>query len=338
MRSTWEALAEDARWAPSPHNTQPTRLRVIDRDRAELCFLPDRGLPVADPEGRFTYLTFGIVAETIRIAAHARGHELEIAYVDGPLYDGPPGELRKVADLRLVPQTRPVADLDPALIRRRRTNRRPYDSRPVPPHVLAELRAEAGRFGHAFNVSTDRRAIRWVKELNRDALYHDLQHDPYRKELATWLRYSEREAQHTGDGLSPDALGLPGWLLKGVMRHHRLFTAPGVNQLTQQLYLRTMAGISTVGWLQGDFVDAGDWTRAGHLMLRLWLILTEHGIDWQPYGSIVTNDAARSSMVAKFGMEEGPAGRDMVWLLVRMGYSRQKPAASKRLPLSEVVQ
>lgn len=100
--------------------------------------------------------------------------------------------------------------------------------------------------------------------------------------------------------------------------------------------MRTMSGISTVGWLQGHFRDPDEWITAGRLMMRLWLILTRHGIEWQPYGSIITNDASRAAMVKKFGMSEGESGRDMVWLLVRMGYSDHEPAGSARLPLSEV--
>ncbi|MEX2621330.1 MAG: hypothetical protein WD250_14040 [Egibacteraceae bacterium] len=336
--SMWSELAEYARRAPSPHNTQPTRLRVLDRERAHLLFVTERGLPVGDLEGRFACVTCGIVVESLRIAAHARGYALEAEYTGGPLYEERPDGLRKVADLRLVPRGHQIDDLDPALLHRRRTNRQPYNDRPIPAAVIGQLREEAARHGHTFTVSVDPMAVRWVKELNRDALYHDLEHDRFRQELGSWLRYSQRQARQAGDGLSPGALVLPGWLLQGFMRYHRLFSAPVVKQLTQRVYMRTMTGISTVGWLQGSFVDAEDWIGAGHLMLRLWLILTEHGIDWQPYGSIITNEEFRGSMVDKFGMREGEGGRDMVWLLVRMGYSDHEPVPSERLPLSAVIQ
>lgn len=332
----WEQLADYARWAPSPHNTQPTRLKVVDGQRATLLFVPNRGLPVGDPRGRFTYLTFGIVVETMRIAAHARGYELECTYGSGPLYGHGDAPLA-VADLRLVPAGGPIDDLDPGLLLRRRTNRLPYDDRPVAPEIVARLRDEARRAGHAFDVATDPAAIRWVKELNRDALYHDLEHRAFRDELASWLRFTAAEAHRRRDGLSAEALAMPGWLLRAFFRHHRLFTAPGLKQLTQQVYLRTMTGIPTVGWVQGNFVDERDWTRAGELMLRLWLLLTQAGVEWQPYGSVITNDAARSAMVEKFGFAEGAEGRDMVWLLVRLGHSTQEPVRSERHNLSEVL-
>lgn len=333
----WTDLAQYARWAPSPHNTQPTRLHVVDEHHAEVHFVPARGLPVGDPRGRFTYLTFGIFSEYLRIAAHARSYELEVSYAGEPLYSPDDDRPRKVADVRLVPQPDVIPDLDPSLILRRRTNRQPYDGRPVASQVIADLRDEARRFGHTFDASSDPSAVRWVKEVNRDALYHDLEQDAYRRELATWLRYSGAEAQRRRDGLSAPALAMPGWLLRGVMRHHRLLTAPVVRQLTQQVYLRTMTGISTVAWIKGDFVDVADWTRAGHLMARLWLMLTERGVDWHPYGSVITTDSARAAMVDKLAICEGDGGRDMTWLLVRMGYPGREPVRSERLELTEVL-
>lgn len=331
----WQELAEYARWAPSPHNTQPTRLRIISEDRAELHFVAERGLPVGDPVGKFTHLTFGIFAETLRIAAHARGYELDVVYTGESLY-GSAGATQKVADLRLHSVGERIADLDAELILLRRTNRHPYNNRPLPDAVVRELCDEAQRFGHTFATSTDASSIRSVKELNRDSLYRDLTHPDYRRELASWLRYSEREARQAADGLSARALVMPGVLMKGVMRAHWLFSAPGLEQVTQRVYMRTMNGIATVGWIQGDFVGPSDWTSAGHLMMRMWLILTSHGIDWQPYGSIITNDESRRSMTYKFGMVEGEHGRDMVWLLVRMGYSDHAPVRSRRLDVAEV--
>ena len=332
----WQELAEYARWAPSPHNTQPTRLRIIDAERAELHFVAQRGLPFGDPVGKFTHLTFGIFAETMRIATHARGYELDVTYADAPLYtDGQ--STQKVADLRLRPVGELIPDLDPDLILHRRTNRHPYNNRPIPPDVIEELSQEAKRHGHTFSTSRDAASIRAVKELNRDSLYRDLTHPDYRRELGSWLRYSEREARAAGDGLSAKALVMPGLLMKGVMRAYWLFSAPVLEQITQRVYMRTMNGIATVGWIQGDFVDEQDWTSAGHLMMRLWLILTRAGVDWQPYGSIITNDDSRRSMTEKFGMTEGAGGADMVWLLVRMGYSDHTPVRSRRLDLAEVV-
>jgi nitroreductase len=44
----WFEIARHAHRAPSPHNTQPYRLKIINLREAEVVFLPRRGLHVAD--------------------------------------------------------------------------------------------------------------------------------------------------------------------------------------------------------------------------------------------------------------------------------------------------
>ena len=60
---------------------------VNDRE-AEVVFLPRRGLYVADPLGRFTWLTAGVFIEICSIAAHSLGFELEVTFDYSPMYSG----------------------------------------------------------------------------------------------------------------------------------------------------------------------------------------------------------------------------------------------------------
>jgi hypothetical protein len=71
-------------------------------------------------------------------------------------------------------------------------------------------------------------------------------------------------------------------------------------------------------------------------MIRLWLILTRHGIYWHPYGSVITSEEARTNMIRYLSLGEEQGGEDMVWLLLRLGWSKDPPL-SHRLPLEEVV-
>ncbi|MBA2589227.1 MAG: hypothetical protein H0U98_11470 [Alphaproteobacteria bacterium] len=111
----WHEIGRYAQRCPSPHNTQPFRLKVLDDARAELIFLPRRGLYVADPFGRFTWLTAGIFAEICRIAAHGLGHELLVEFDHSPMYAGGDVERPQIlAHLRLSPRRRPYRIFLPA--------------------------------------------------------------------------------------------------------------------------------------------------------------------------------------------------------------------------------
>jgi hypothetical protein len=121
-------IARHAHRAPSPHNTQPYRLKIINDREAEVIFLPRRGLYVADPLGRFTWLTAGVFVEICSIAAHALGFELDASFDYSPMY--PNGDVETpqiIARLHLMPADGPIADIDAKLILQRQTSRLPYD-------------------------------------------------------------------------------------------------------------------------------------------------------------------------------------------------------------------
>ena len=331
----WQRIAPFAQRCPSPHNTQPFRLRIVDERTADLVFLPRRGLPTADPHGRFTWLTAGIFAEICSIAAHAMGFDIAIEWDHSPMYPG--GDTatpQSLARMTLSAADAPITDLDPQLILDRQTSRLPYDGSEVSAGIIAELAAEAERLGHRFETRSDREAIRWVVELNKQALFHDLDEEPLRTELTKWLRYGAREEDLMRDGLSARCLTFSPTLFRSFFTHHRFWTLPGVRNVVGAVYGATMKGIGTIGWLRGPYRDSRDWVGAGRCMIRLWLMLTRQGIYWHPYGSVITSEAARRNMIRYLQLPEESDEGDMVWLLLRLGRSKQPPL-SHRLPLEE---
>jgi hypothetical protein len=175
-----------------------------------------------------------------------------------------------------------------------------------------------------------------VVELNRQALFHDLDGDGLRTELTKWLRFDKREEDLMRDGLSARCLTFPGRLLRSFFLSHRFWTMPGVRNVVGMVYASTMKGIGTIGWLRGRYVTSEDWVGAGRVMIRLWLLLTRHGWYWHPYGSVITSEAARQNMIDYLKLPEEAGGEDMVWLLLRLGRSPEPPV-SLRLPLEEIV-
>ena len=328
----WQTIGEYARMTPSPHNTQPCRLHVVDDTHAQVVFVPSRGLYIADPSGRFTEAALGVFVEICKIAAAANGYRLEYDYTFQPLYpNGDHETLQTVANLTLVPDTR-VADLPVELITQRHTSRLPYDNRPVPEAVVAELQTEAAKWGHQLFMRNDPEAIRWVVELNKESLFNDLEDNAIREELKRWLRYSPKEAKAKKDGLSAEAMQMPGTLMRSFFYHHKIWTMPGLKQLVAWIYMSTMRGIANIAWIQGPFVTTKDRIRTGHLLIRLWLILTKHGVYLHPYGSVITNDVSRTAMLKKMHIGDEEGGNKMVWLLLRLGYSKEPPRSERINP------
>lgn len=319
----WHELVEDARWAPSPHNIQPWRLRCDEDGTASLMCPADRLLPDTDPSGLFTSVGLGCFVEGLAVAAAAHGLALEAVPTGSP-----PGGPEPVARLRLKPG---AADpLGVELLRRRRTSRLPYDGGPVDAHLLEELRAIAAGYGHQWHASSDPDLVGWVVALNRETLFLDMADPVARREVGRWLRFSAAEAARRGDGFSPAQLGFPGWLLR-LFRRHALLELPGVRGAAHALYGRTMRGTATVAWLRGPFGTVVDGLAAGRMLMRLWLTMTRSGMQLHPFGSIITNPGANARLQARIGGGEGT-----LWLIMRLGHSTEPPR-SLRLESGELL-
>jgi hypothetical protein len=74
--SVWKTLLETAIHAPSPHNVQPWRVRILSDDRADLLIEKRRTLPKEDPTGSFIILTMGLFIEALRILAANKAFQL----------------------------------------------------------------------------------------------------------------------------------------------------------------------------------------------------------------------------------------------------------------------
>ncbi|MFD4248942.1 Acg family FMN-binding oxidoreductase [Amycolatopsis thermoflava] len=127
IRSALEAAVR----APSPHNSQPWRFEVAG-DRIDVLLDGDRVLQAADPDGREARLSCGAAILNLRVAIRAAGRTPVVELHSDPV---------RLATVR-VGGPRAAGPEDQALARAvayRRSNRRPFTERTVPPHVREAL-------------------------------------------------------------------------------------------------------------------------------------------------------------------------------------------------------
>ena len=129
--TTWTEIANLARLAPTPHNTQPFRIRPVDSHTADIVALSDRFLPEEDHGNLYVASAFGIFAATIEVAAAALGIQVKVV----------PADAIDVAELHRAPGPttlgtativgRMVPSVDANLLDLRRTSRLPDQDRRV---------------------------------------------------------------------------------------------------------------------------------------------------------------------------------------------------------------
>jgi nitroreductase len=307
------AVLEAAAAAPSMHNTQPWRFRVRhELQTIELRADPGRVLASGDPRGRAVHIACGAALFNIRLAATAAGRQPAASLLPDPRQPLLLATVRLAAPYRASPQEH---DLHAAIVRRR-TNRRPFSRRPVPPGVLAELTEAARLEGAILHILDHDEAVRVLK-LAQEAERSLLAEAGYRAELAQWSG-GTRDA----DGIPDSALGSRSPDGPSPVRDFALGRpAP--------LGFEWFEDTPQLAVLSTHFGERVDWLRAGQALQRVLLTATDRGIAACPLTQpLETADA--------WQVRDPRSGCEQPQMILRIGYGLPVPPAPRR-PLADML-
>jgi hypothetical protein len=317
---SWHELAELARLAPTPHNTQPFRIRPLNARVAQIVILRERMLPAEDSGNLYVLSSFGMFAETLERAGHHLGLEVAVtAYPDVEPSAIEPGT-GPVALGRIVIAGRRAREEQRSLLEARRTSRLPYEDRLVDPAALEEFARVAAAHGHRFESFDDPAIVREVLRRNVRALLENNLKTRELEELRSWIRIADTPAH--GDGLWSGPMNQPRWEMRLALRFPRLFLLPGIRALARAKYLRTQAGTRHVAILRGRFGSWPELVSAGRMLMELWLAMTRHKVYMLPFGSMITNSACNAYLREWFFGDD-------IWFVLRFGYSPVPPQAPR---------
>jgi hypothetical protein len=317
--SAWTQIDGLARLAPTPHNTQPFRIRPVDATHADIVLLAERLLPREDHGNLYMASAFGIMAETIRRAGLHHGLVVDVVAECNVV----PGALHECS-ITVVGRAEITGRCTPrdqrALLEARRTSRLPYHDRRVPRETVEALAVTAARHGHRFLAFDDADTVRWTMRRNVGAVIDNLQLDDERDEIRGWYRTGATPS--CGDGLWVEPMNQPAWELQAAFAAPRVFALPGVRQVASARYLRTQRGTRHVALVCGAFDTWPELVTAGRMLLDLWLEMARHGVYMHPMGSMLTNPRYAKAVAKRFGVGD-------CWLALRFGYSDPPPRAPR---------
>lgn len=308
-------VAESAGLAPSVHNTQPWRF-VGRGSTIEVYAEAARRLAYLDPEGRQLAISCGAAIEYAHLGVRGLGRSCIVRLLPfGVAGSGP------VATLT-IGQAQPVSAEEQRLIDAlplRRTDRRPYDPRPVPADVLRR----AADLVDARNC--------WLRVLDRPGdrvtaarLLHRAEEveaaDPrYLAELTAW-----RRSTAAADGVP--AAAAPEWDVTASVSDiplrdfsgRRLHPHPGPQE--------SPPGIEhdTVVLVGSDNDSPLAWLRTGRAIGVAWLALAGDGVAVQPLGPATDAPATRAWLRRELGLLGQPQ------LMFRVGYGSAVPCTGRR--------
>ena len=326
---TWRAILSVARRAPSPHNVQPWRVRLVSDRAAELFIDGARTLPNEDTTGSFLLSAMGMLIEAIDLVAAGHGLRLQ-AWQHGDAADvaalvSRPGArgLIPFARLDLVDAAGVQPEYDEALFLARRTSRIPLRPDPVPAIATRRLADLSAQWGHAYAQLSTPEAIEPAVDRNIDAVFHDMNVPHYHDEITEWFRYTRRATERTQDGLDWRCMNLSRvefWLsarLPGLLRF------PPSRAVFKRRYRRQLWPVPAIGVLAGNFFDPREAVHAGRFLMRFWLEVARLGLAMHPYGNLVTNPDAASWFSRHTGIPDA-------WLIFKLGASDVPPLSKRR--------
>ena len=298
--------------APSGHNTQPWFVKYIEPYHWVIGNDKSRWLPGVDPIQRETILSIGAFIQNLEYAANNLGYNCQFSILATTNQD------ENIVDVKLTKATA-IIRYDIEQIKHRRTVRSNYLSDVLKKEDSSYLTKEESDFIQYIPNSSKEHF--WLKEQTIEANKIQASRDAAQIELASWIRFSSKDAAGHLDGLTLAGMeieGIPGWYLrnfygkKDVMK--KSFRDQSIDKVVKQV-------TQSAGWLLITSKDNSVATllETGKRLQRLWLKIREKNIAIHPMTQIIEEASTNQKLNQSIGINEP------VQFILRVGYLKNYP-------------
>ena len=315
------AILRHASLAPSGHNSQPWYVKKKGRFEWVIGADPARRLPAVDPRNRELLLSIGAFVENLSLAAGAHGYEAQTKILAAqPSAEEILGVFLKGEKANEYPMARIVS---------RRTVRNGLKSTEITKSDIEKLgRPLEGNFYYFPRNSEHAKCLaEWAIESFRE----QTNRDEAQKELASWIRFRDKEAEKFRDGLTPESMeitGFAGWWVRN-------FYGPK-DVMDKDFRRRGIDGTAKIareggGWVivtsRGEKV--ADLVETGRNFERMFLLARDLNLAIHPMTQMLEEDKWRQEI----GKQHGPGM--IPQFVLRIGYLDKYPEpVSLRRPVS----
>ncbi|WP_417317484.1 ThiF family adenylyltransferase [Emcibacter sp.] len=284
-KNMMDRILDQARWAPSGDNTQPWRFEVVDENRL-IVHIPaiESDNPYEYNNGQPTYLSVGMLLETIRIAADREKQAVSWTIEEGGQWDG---SALKIA-VTLNSKENSTDDLAP-FVPLRSVDRRPYRNLRLTDHQKADLARELeGLFDIRWLESNGER--RQFSKLNAIATDIRLRMEACYRVHTKIIDWSKGDSK---TGIPATALGIDSMSLN--MMKWAMGKWPRMDFMNKYMGGTVLARVQMdliPGWFcSAHFIlswpddkerTIEDFLKAGEKLQRFWLRAAEMGLSLQP--------------------------------------------------------
>lgn len=321
METEIKTILECAIKAPSGHNTQPWKFRVIDHT---VEILPDysRRLPVVDADDHALFISLGCALENLLIAARQFAWKTKVSF-----HLEHPGEERIVVSLEKGMQISENGLFESIPIRQ--STRNEYDGKAIPQEDWEKIKKTAQQEDVSVLVFNEPEDIKSITPFVKEGAKSQFENKDFVEELIHWIRFNESKAEKTGDGLSSKVSGnpsVPEWLGKIFMG---LSISPEKEANKYEGLILHSSGLMLFIAKRND---KKAWINVGRSFERAMLQATALGVHHAHMNMPCEEVPVRKRLAVHLNLKEGMEPM----LLIRLGYSEKMPYSYRR-PLEEVL-
>ncbi|EHQ31054.1 Acg family FMN-binding oxidoreductase [Mucilaginibacter paludis] len=311
--------------APSGHNTQPWLIKYIEPMHWIICNDKTKWLPAVDPTQRETMLSIGAFIQNIEYAASHLGYRCQFSLMANTNQD------EKVMEVKLI-KSGNLFRYDTKTIIQRRTVRSNMLTEALKTEDVRLLMANETDFIRFVPRTT--KAYQYLNEQTIEANKIQSYRNAAQKELADWIRFSNKDAEQYRDGLTPGSMeieGISGWVVRNFYGKPNVmgnsFRDQNIKQAEQQV-------ASSAGWFLITSKDASvpSLIETGRRMQRLFLKVRDQNIAIHPMTQILEEPSIHQGLNASVGIT------DRVQFILRTGYIKDYPEpVSLRRPVDWLI-
>jgi hypothetical protein len=315
--------------APNGHNTQMWKIGVSNDEKTLKIFIDSsRLLPVVDPNGRESLISAGAFLENMKRALTAFGYEYTLNVLDTADIKNNP----LIAEINILARKEQEIDYETLeIIEKRHTDKSKYLKKLLDNQAVKRLLDYSQKdFFVFYNGSNEYDYIQRITLLANEL---QARLPAAREELATWLRFSDKEAIEKADGLPAEQLGL-----KGIIKSLYYLTT------NRESAKKESFGRSSIKLAKGQlencaafFVITGEnsvkgYIEAGMKMEAIWLKATEENISIHPMSQALEEEETSEKIVVEFKQN------GTFQMIMRAGYVKKYGMNNRiRRPLHEFV-
>jgi len=311
--------------APSPHNTQSWKFKILNDN--EMLFYIDQDilLPATDPSSRQIHIGAGCFIETLAIGVTAFGYETNIEYFPDGYNSISDFGKKAIAKISLANTKTSKHELAKQILKRQ-TNRRKYKGDIITQYEFNNIEKLVGDSHSNMIFKND------VQEMKTyfDILYRGFEIESKtfstNEETRNLFRYSEKERAEKRDGISIPQMGF-----KGIMK--RLAENSLDNGNKEKWHSEKSISLSLKSVLKGIESSKGiifwqteqntfiDWVKTGRDYVRFNLATTQLGFYVHPYNQAIQEYEEMKAVRNELDKLMQVKNQEKIQMIVRIGRS-----------------